>query len=64
MQEHADKEEGQQPGTELLDVCTPPGSQWCEGEGYGVEVLNIHLVQRLEEFGRGCWRRTGSMKCG
>jgi len=46
-----DKEERHELRALVLDVSAPARAIGCEGEGYAVEVSDIHLVQRVESKG-------------
>lgn len=48
MQDAADKEERYELWKVILDVRTTAGPFGGEGEGYAMEMSNLHLVQRLE----------------
>jgi hypothetical protein len=49
LQDDANKEEGQQPGPQLLHVRKTTGAQRTERERHRVALWNFHLVQRLAE---------------
>jgi hypothetical protein len=44
------QETGRQLWAPVLDVPEADRSEWAEGDGYAVEVWDIHMGERLEEL--------------